>query len=147
MYGWIVLLHLLGATVWTGGHLILALTVLPRALQERSVVELKRFEQGYERIGIPALILQVVTGLWLAHRMVPEWSRWLTGGDPLARGVQIKLLLLLLTVGLALHARLRLLPQLEPDRLPILAVHIGAVTALGVLFVVAGTAFRAGWWF
>jgi uncharacterized membrane protein len=53
----VVLLHVLGATVWTGGHLVLAATVLPRALKERSVDELRRFENGYERIGILALLL------------------------------------------------------------------------------------------
>jgi uncharacterized membrane protein len=28
----LVILHTLGATVWTGGHLVLAVTVLPQAL-------------------------------------------------------------------------------------------------------------------
>ena len=28
-------LHILGACVWTGGHLVLAITVLPRALARR----------------------------------------------------------------------------------------------------------------
>jgi len=27
-------LHILGATIWAGGHLILATTILPRALRE-----------------------------------------------------------------------------------------------------------------
>ena len=35
MYGWVIFLHVLAATVWTGGHLVLATTVLPRALRER----------------------------------------------------------------------------------------------------------------
>lgn len=36
MYGMLLLLHILGATIWTGGHIVLALVVLPRALRERS---------------------------------------------------------------------------------------------------------------
>lgn len=147
MYGGMILLHLLGAAVWTGGHLVLALAVLPKALREQSVERLTEFEGAYERLGIPALFVQIVTGLWLAHRMVPEPGRWLLGSDPLARGVQVKLLLLALTLGLALHARLRLIPRLTAERLPLLAAHILAVTVLALLFLVAGTAFRAGWWF
>ncbi|HPA95904.1 MAG TPA: hypothetical protein PLT41_07520 [Thermoanaerobaculia bacterium] len=29
MYATILLLHILGATIWTGGHLVLAVTILP----------------------------------------------------------------------------------------------------------------------
>ena len=43
MYGWALLLHVLGATIWTGGHLILALTILPRVLREQDVAGLLKF--------------------------------------------------------------------------------------------------------
>ena len=74
MHGIALLLHVLAATIWTGGHLILALTVLPPALKEKSPSALLRFESGYERVGIPALVIQVVTGLMLAFLpvTVPE---------------------------------------------------------------------------
>ncbi|MFA5630172.1 MAG: hypothetical protein WC997_01565 [Porticoccaceae bacterium] len=32
MYGLILLLPILGATIWTGGHIVLAVTVLPGVL-------------------------------------------------------------------------------------------------------------------
>jgi hypothetical protein len=113
----------------------------------RSIEEIVRFEQAYERVGVPALLVQVATGLWLAKRLVPEWSDWLSLAYPFSKGICVKLLLLLLTIGLALHARLRLLTHLTPERLPVLGVHIWMVTLLSVLFVLSGTAFRAGWWF
>ena len=147
MFSLILVLHVLGATIWTGGHLVLALTVLPRALRERSIAEFQRFEAGYERVGIPALVLQVVTGVWLAHRLVPEPARWLSLDDPVGRLVGLKLLLSLLsllTVLLAVDARLRLIPRLTPERLGALAWHIVPVTVLSVLFVIVGVAFRAG---
>ena len=28
-------LHILGATIWAGGHLVLAVTILPEALRQR----------------------------------------------------------------------------------------------------------------
>ncbi len=145
MYGVMLLLHLLGATVWTGGHLILTLTILPRALRERSISDLQRFESAYERIGIPALIIQVVTGLWLAHRLVPDVLRWFAFDDPVARLIATKLLLLAITAALAADARIRIIPRLTEERLPSLAWHIIPVTVVSVLFVIAGVSFRTGW--
>ena len=72
MYPWIFSLHLLAATVWTGGHLVLALTVLPRALRLRNPQVLLDFEQGYEKLGMPALAIQVASGLWMALQLVPD---------------------------------------------------------------------------
>ena len=147
MYGAVLLLHVLGATVWTGGHLVLAATVLPRVLRERSPAKLLEFESAYERIGIPALAVQVATGLWLAHRMVPEPRRWLAFDDPVASLVGVKLLLLATTVAFALDARLRLIPRLSERNLGALAWHVVPVTLVSVLFVVVGVAFRTGWFY
>ncbi|QTD46662.1 CopD family protein [Ottowia testudinis] len=143
MYALTLFLHLLAAAVWTGGHLVLAFAVLPRALRERSPEQLLRFEQGYERIGMPALLIQVVTGLWMAHLLLPP-AQWLAPGTPVARAVALKLALLLLTALIAAHARLRVIPRLSRETLPLMAWHIAAVTALSVAFVAVGVSFRFG---
>ena len=135
--------HLLGATVWTGGHLVLALAVLPRALLRRDARLVHEFESSYERIGLPALLLQVGTGLWLASGVVPV-ERWLAFESPTERLVAAKLGLLAATVLLAVHARLRLVPKLQEGKLAALAAHILAITALAVLFVLVGLGFRLG---
>jgi putative copper export protein len=140
---WLLLLHVLGASVWTGGHLILASVVLPRALSMKDIDELQRFEASFERIGIPALLVQVTTGLWLASDFLPE-TQWLSFELPMARLVLLKLGLLALTVGLAADARLRVIPNLTPERLSSLAFHIIPVTVVSVLFVAAGVLVRAG---
>ncbi len=41
MFAGLVLLHVLGASIWTGGHLILTLTVLPEALKKKQSSNLK----------------------------------------------------------------------------------------------------------
>jgi putative copper export protein len=145
MYGVLLVLHVLAATVWTGGHLVLALTVLPRVLREKSVAELERFESGFERIGIPALIIQVVTGLMLAHQMMPDVTQWFAFRTPVSHLICTKIGLLVVTVALAADARLRIIPNLTVDRLGSLAWHIIAVTVVSVLFVVVGVSLRAGW--
>ncbi|GMU42180.1 MAG: CopD family protein [Xanthomonadales bacterium] len=145
MTGILLLLHVLGATVWTGGHLVLALTILPRALMQRRVDELLLYERRYERIGLPALLLQLATGVVLTHTMVPDPRLWIDPAHPLGRLIGIKLLLLALLLPVAAHARLRLIPRLCLANLPLMATHILMVTLLSVGFVVVGVSFRTGW--
>lgn len=143
-YRLLVILHLLGASVWVGGHLVLCLSVLPRALRTRDSQPVRAFESGFERIGIPALILQVVTGLVLALRWAPDPVTWLWPTTPASALVRIKLALLAATILLAVDARLRLVPHLDASRLPALAWHIVAVTVIAVLMLIVGVGIRTG---
>lgn len=147
MYGWLLLLHILGATIWTGGHLILSTVILPQVLRQRSVQQLLAFESRFERIGMPALMVQVITGLMLAQRLLPTPTHWLDVSNPVTHVVWAKLLLLTLTVLLALDAKLRVLPDLHAGKLVDMAWHIVPVTVFSVLFVVAGVSFRTGWFY
>ncbi len=145
MQGVLVFLHILAATVWTGGHLVLATVVLPKVLRERSPEMLHSFESAYERIGIPALIVQVVTGFWLAYQLVPDVGQWFDFDNPLSRPIAAKIALLIITILFALDARLRLIPNLSRDNLNAMPWHIVPVTIISVLFVFVGVAFRTGW--
>lgn len=144
MHDLVLLLHILAATIWTGGHLVLALAILPRVLREKLPAELLRFESAYERIGMPALLIQVGTGIVLAYRMVPDVGRWFAFDDPVSRLIGAKLILLAVTMAIAADARLRLIPRLTEDKLVSLAWHIIPVTVVSVLFVVVGVSFRTG---
>ena len=147
MHGLMLLLHILAATIWTGGHLVLSLVVLPRVLKNKSPAELLRFESGYEWIGIPALLVQVTTGLWLAYSLVPDVSQWFSFQTGVSRVIAFKLTLLAATIALAADARLRIVPNLSEDKLVALAWHIVPVTVVAVLFVVVGVSFRTGWFY
>ncbi|EIC31272.1 MULTISPECIES: CopD family protein [Methylomicrobium] len=142
MNDYILLLHLLAATIWTGGHLVLAITILPRALKEKSPTDLLRFEAGYEKVGVPALAIQVVTGLLLAHNIMPDIAMWFSFDNPLSRLILLKLGLLLATLLFAIDARLRIIPNLTEENLMPLAYHIIPVTVISVLFVIVGVSFR-----
>jgi putative copper export protein len=134
-------LHILGAAVWAGGHLTLAVTILPNALRQQRAAPVSEFEQRFERIGLPALAVQIVTGLWLAERLLGSPGRWFDSG-PVARAVQVKLGLLALTLGLAIHARFRVIPRLSDETLPTLAWHIRLVTLAAVLLALIGASIR-----
>ena len=145
MYGLLLLLHLLAATIWTGGHIVLSLVVLPKVLKEQSPEQLLNFESVYEKIGMPALVVQVITGVLLAHRLLPDVTQWFDPANPIARPIMTKLILLALTIGFAIDARLRIIPVLSPGNLIVMAWHIIPVTIFSILFVVIGVSFRTGW--
>ena len=65
VFSLLVIVHALAATVWTGGHLVLDLGVLPRALREQSAQRIRNFEELFEPLGLTALAIQVLTGLWM----------------------------------------------------------------------------------
>ncbi len=144
LYKYVLMLHVVSATVWTGGHLVLAITILPKGLRDRSVEAIRQFEVGYERIGIPALIIQVLSGFWLAYRLVPDVRQWFLFENAITQLIAVKIGLLLLTLVLALDARLRIIPNLHEGNLKSLAYHIIPVTVVSVLFVLIGVAFRTG---
>ncbi|MFQ5510598.1 MAG: CopD family protein [Candidatus Krumholzibacteriia bacterium] len=144
MYTYLLILHVLGASVWTGGHLVLVIGFLPRALRNQDPALITGFESRFERVGIPALISQVVTGLWLAYIRVPDVSQWLTFNTYQSTLISLKLVLLLVTLGLAAHARVRIIPRLDANRMRELAFHMITVTVLAVLFVVLGVGYRTG---
>ncbi len=144
MYSYIVLLHVLAATVWTGGHLVLASTVLPRALKARSPEILLEFENGFEKVGMPALIIQIISGLWLAWQQVPDVAAWFGFESYTATMIALKLGTLALTAAFAVSARFFIVPKLRPETLPLFAWHIVPVTVLSVVFVVLGVGINTG---
>ena len=147
MFELLLLLHILAATIWTGGHIVLTTVVLPKVLRERSPEQLLRFESGYEKIGIPSLIIQVVTGIALAHQQLGETGQWFDFENPVSRLIFFKLLLLALTAAFAVDARLRLIPRLREENLVSLAWHVIPVTIISILFVIVGVSFRTGWFY
>lgn len=136
--------HILGACIWVGGHVYLVLCLLPRILKTQDVARLLAFEQSFERLGMSALVVQVLTGLWMVKRMLPDWSLWLTLDNDLSKLIALKLLWLLLTILVAAHAQLRVIPTLSARTLPLMAAHVVAITVLSVLFLLTGVGFRYG---
>ena len=143
-YRILIALHLIGASVWIGGHLVLATTILPRALHHRDPSIILDFEKGFELIGLPSLLLQVLTGLLLAYRWLPEISTWFRLDSNVSIFVVIKLALLTATLGLALSAKFRVIPNINRDNMYVLAWHIVLVSVMSIGFLLAGVAIRTG---
>ncbi|MBM7072518.1 copper resistance protein CopD [Shewanella sp. 202IG2-18] len=144
MYTVALTFHLLAATVWTGGHIVLATTILPYSIRHKDLAFIKLFENCYEKIGIPALIIQISTGLYLMKVMTPDGVTLFDFSNPISKLISYKLILLLLTAILAIDARLRVIPKLSEKTLWSLAWHIIPVTIISILFALVGLSFRTG---
>lgn len=125
---------------------MLAVRILPRALRLRSAAVLLDFEKQFEPIGMTALMVQVITGLWLASHLVPL-RMWLVWNNHASQLISIKLGLLAMTIGLALIARFRVIPRLHDENVASMAWLISLVTLISVLLATAGVGIRTGgWW-
>jgi putative copper export protein len=146
LFALLVTIHALAATVWTGGHLVLDLGVLPQALRQQRAEPIRTYEATFEPLGLVALAIQVVTGAWLAWLYNPGYTDLFNRHSSIGALLGAKLVLLVATLALALHARLWLIPQLRDDTLNGLAWHIRGITALAIGFVVVGAGIRLGGW-
>lgn len=144
MHQILLILHLITVTIWVGGHLILALRFLPKALREKDPSVILNFEKEYEAIGIPSLLILVITGVLLAYQYDVTISKWFSFSNSIEKVVSTKLLLLFATVALAVHARFFIIPNLNQKNLNQLALHIFAVTTIAVAMLVLGTFVRVG---
>ncbi|MFK5972372.1 MAG: hypothetical protein QM485_03745 [Flavobacteriaceae bacterium] len=69
----IILLHILAVTIWTGGHIILSFAYLPAAIKNNDFEIIASFESRYERIGMPALLVLVISGVYMTTVYSPEF--------------------------------------------------------------------------
>jgi len=53
MYGLILLLHVFGAVIWAGGHIVLSVMILPEVMREKSPEKLLAFESKLKKSACP----------------------------------------------------------------------------------------------
>lgn len=148
MYKTALILHLLGASIWMGGHLYLLVRLMPDFIHRNDVAGFLAFEKSYEPLGITALAVQVVTGFYMLTTLLPP-SLWGQNMGMLTALVHGKLTWLILTILTALHARFRVVKKLEngmhtANTLKIMGFHVLLICVWSVAFVINGTFFRFG---
>lgn len=140
----LLVVHLMAACVWVGGHLLLTVKYLPKALKSKNPQIIRDFEKHYEPIGLPSLLVLIATGVCMAYDYGVTVSHWFSFSEPLEKVVSIKMLLMFSTLLLAVHARLYIIPSLSADKLKQMAVHIILITTIGVAMLILGTFVRFG---
>ncbi len=138
-----IVLHVLAATVWTGGHLALVFMYLLPAFKNKDLKEILEFEVKYEKVGMPALLILVITGLYQSYYFIPDLSLWFDFSNHISAHFSAKIIMILMIVALALDMKLRVLKQVKPNFYNF-AVHVLAVTTLSVLLVIVGLSIRLG---
>lgn len=152
---WLLLLHILGACIWIGGHLYLMITIVPTAVKQPNPQALLNFEASFEKLGMTALITQVITGLIMANRFLPSWSQLFDYSQDITILITLKLTWLICTILTAVSAQVFVIPRLKKALLAddffksqnyfkIFIGHIGMITVLSLAFLVTGVLFRTG---
>lgn len=139
-------LHLIGASIWVGGHLYLLIRLMPKFVRDHDVAGFLTFEKSYEPLGMTALAVQIITGLYMLNAITPM-ATWLTPMGALTALIHAKLTWLLLTIITALYARFRVVAKLEQGNyndstLKVMAIHVGLICLWSLCFVATGMAFR-----
>ncbi len=142
MFEVLLIVHILSATVWTGGHLILCFGHLPKAFANCDPTELRSFVATFEKVGIPAFVIQAITGPTLAYYRIPDLAAWFRLETADSYLIATKLILLIATAAFAVHGKRKPPRDSVSSALRALAWHIIPVTILSVLFVVIGVSFR-----
>ncbi len=140
----LLVVHLVCASVWVGGHLFLAICILPKALKNKDVFLLRNFKNNYEPIGMPSLILLVVTGIWMSYNYNLTLSTWFSFSNAIERVISVKLILLLCTFGLAVIADRIIFPKLNERNILRAGIFIYSVTLIGMIMIVLGSFIRYG---
>jgi len=140
----LLIIHLICATIWVGGHLFLAVRILPKALKEKNISLLKNFKNSYEPFGMPSLILLVITGILMAYNYNVTFSTWFSFSNGIERVVSVKLILLLCTFCMAIIADRFIFPKLTEKNMYKAGIFIVSVTLIGIAMLILGSFVRYG---
>ena len=140
----ILIIHLLAASIWVGGHLFLILRILPATLQQKDISILSDFRLKFGKIGMPSLLILVVTGILLAYDYNVPISDWFSFSNPIEKIISIKLLLLFTSLSLAVHAQKVVFPKLTSNRMLPAIVEIIIFSLIAVSMLILGSLLNFG---
>ncbi|MBM6499029.1 MULTISPECIES: copper resistance protein CopD [Flavobacterium] len=140
----ILIFHLLAATIWVGGHLFLAIRILPEALKKKDASILKNFKSKFEPVGMPSLLVLLVTGILMAYHYNVTFTKWFSFSNAIEKVISIKLILLFTTVLMAACAETLIFPKLKSERMFPAAFFIITVTTIAVTMLILGSLIRIG---
>lgn len=144
LHHFLLILHLIAATIWVGGHIILCFIFLPKALKNKAPEIIIDFEKQYGPVGMPALFVLIVTGVWMAYDYGVPLQQWFAFSGGIETVVSTKLMLLFTTFAVAIHAQKAVIPKLSNQNLKEMALHILAITIIGIAMLVFGSTIRFG---
>ncbi len=144
LHHFVLIIHLLAATIWVGGHLLLAICYLPTALKKKDPHIILNFEKKFEVLGMYSLALLIITGIWMAYDFGITIETWFAFKSGFEKVISIKLILLFCTFFYAICAQFYVIPNLNENNINRIALIIISVTSIGVAMLVLGSTLRYG---
>ena len=144
LYKLLVILHLLGAAVLVGTNLVLMLSVIPKAKKAGDIGIIKGYLAGVGQMGVHALAVQLITGLWLATPQFNGISAAFQMKEVFATHVVAKLVIAIVVTVLIVVMRRRIAPKLSLETLGSFTAMAATITVLGILLVALGVGLRTG---
>lgn len=140
----ILIIHLLAATIWVGGHLILLLRYVPKAIKAKSLEELSVFRKNFEPVGMPSLFILIITGILMAYDYNITFEKWFLFENSIEKIVSMKLILLMITLTLAFITIKFVLPSMDKFSPFLLYFIIFSVTIIAVTMLILGSLVSIG---
>lgn len=109
----LLFLHVMSACIWFGGYVVLFFIVLPKAKREGKPEVFIEFEQSFQRIGLPALLAQCITGPILAMHFYSNPIDWFKFQTPHQDHIASKIIFLVIILLLVMRTRMNTVPRLR----------------------------------
>lgn len=140
----VLIIHLLAATIWVGGHLLLLLRYVPKAIKSKSHEELSTFRKNFEPVGMPSLFILIITGILMAYDYKITFKKWFLFENSIEKIISFKLILLLISLTLAFITIKFVLPSINKVSPFLLYFIIFLVTTIAVSMLILGSLIRVG---
>lgn len=140
----LIVLHILGASIWIGGMLIMALGVLPKSKKAGDASILKNYEGSFHILGMIALTLQFLTGFRLAMIYAGGMKGLFDFSNHTAVLFIWKLVLILLTMGLFVVFKKKTLSALTDSNISSASALVWVLTLISVGLMILGLGFSRG---
>lgn len=140
----VLIIHLLAATIWVGGHLLLLLRYVPKAIKSKSIEELSAFRKNFEPVGMPSLFILIITGILMAYDYNITFEKWFLFENSIEKIISVKLILLLISLTLAFITFKFVLLSINKISPFLLYFIIFLVTTIAVFMLILGSLVRVG---
>ncbi|MCL4220862.1 MAG: hypothetical protein KJZ65_05800 [Phycisphaerales bacterium] len=140
----LVVLHILGAAIWIGSLVSVLFGSIPLARKTGDLGPLKHVGKiVVGRLGLAALIVQILTGIRLATKWIVWSSIFSTPSGP-GHLILSKIVLLVVVLALGGHIYHKTLSGLARERLGAFNTMTWVLLVLSSLIVIAGVGVRTG---
>ncbi len=118
--------------------------MIPKAKKAGDIGIIKGYLAGVGQMGVHALAVQLITGLWLATPQFKGISAAFHMKDVFMTHVAAKIVIMIVITVLVIVMRRKIAPKLSMETLGGFTATVGIITVLGIFMVALGVGLRTG---